>query len=482
MASQTAAAPVQVDPLEHDTIRQVAWRLMPVLMLGYFCAYLDRVNVGFAKLTMQNALGFSEAVFGFGAGVFFVGYFLAEIPSNLVLNKVGARKWIARILLTWGIISGLTAFVWNDWSFYGIRFLLGLAEAGFYPGIVLYLTWWFPSYYRSRMMGIFQSASVISLIVGPPVSAYLLTMHGWLGLQGWQWLFLIEALPAIIMSVVTWVLLTDRPKDARWLRPEQRSWLQQRLDSEQSQRESVHRFELGETMSNPRVWLLTLVYFGQNVSGYGLLFFLPTIVKSFGVSTIMNGVVSAVPFVFAAAAMIYWSLRSDKSGARTMYVASACLLSGAGLIACVFIGPEHPVWMMVVLILGIMGQSHHRADLLAAADGDVVGRRRGGRHRPDQRRGQPWRLPGALYVRADQGRDRRQRPHRAAGDRRGASDFGDHPRHPGTRPAAGAHSTQGRVGGVAVSLQPIVSAWWHATCAPATSRSTGRSSTHRSVA
>jgi MFS transporter, ACS family, tartrate transporter len=357
MASQTAtAAPAQLDPLEHETIRHVAWRLMPILMLGYFCAYLDRVNVGFAKLTMQHALGFSEAVFGFGAGVFFIGYFLAEIPSNLVLNRVGARKWIARILLTWGIISGMTAFVWNDWSFYGVRFLLGLAEAGFYPGIVLYLTWWFPSYYRSRMMGIFQSASVISLIIGPPVSAYLLTMDGWLGLQGWQWLFLVEAVPPIIMCIVTWVLLTDRPMDAHWLRPEQRTWLQQRLDSEQSQRESVHRFELGEAMSNPRVWMLTLVYFGQNVSGYGLLFFLPTIVKSFGVSTLMNGVVSALPFVFAAVAMIYWSRRSDRSGARTLYVASACLLSGAGLIACIFIGPEHPVWMMVVLILGIMGQ------------------------------------------------------------------------------------------------------------------------------
>jgi MFS transporter, ACS family, tartrate transporter len=357
MTLQTAAAAgAQLDHLEHETIRRVAWRLMPVLMLGYFCAYLDRVNVGFAKLTMQNALSISEAVFGFGAGVFFVGYFLAEIPSNLVLNRVGARKWIARILLTWGIISGLTAFVWNDWTFYGVRFLLGLAEAGFYPGIVLYLTWWFPSLYRSRMMGIFQSASVISLIVGPPVSAYLLTMDGLLGLQGWQWLFLVEAVPPIIMCIVTWVLLTDRPIDAKWLRPEQRSWLQQRLDSEQSQRESVHTFGLGETMANPRVWLLTLVYFGQNVSGYGLLFFLPTIVRSFGVSTLMNGVVSAIPFVFAAVAMIYWSLRSDRSGARTMYVASACLLSGVGLIACTFIGPAHPVWMMVVLILGIMGQ------------------------------------------------------------------------------------------------------------------------------
>ena len=179
MAQQPAiSTEPHVDPLERETIRRIAWRLMPLLMLGYFCAYLDRVNVGFAGLTMNKALGFSAAVFGFGSGVFFVGYFLFEIPSNLILNKVGARRWIARILLTWGIISALTAFVWNDWTFYTVRFFLGIAEAGFYPGIVLYLTWWFPSHYRSRMMGIFQSASVISLIIGPIVSSQLL-LHGW---------------------------------------------------------------------------------------------------------------------------------------------------------------------------------------------------------------------------------------------------------------------------------------------------------------
>jgi ACS family tartrate transporter-like MFS transporter len=344
------------DPLERETVNRVVWRLMPILMLGYFCAYLDRVNVGFAGLTMTKALGFSSAVFGFGGGVFFVGYFLAEIPSNLFLNRVGARRWIARILFTWGIISGLTAFVWNDWSFYGVRFLLGLAEAGFYPGIVLYLTWWFPSYYRSRMMAIFQSASVISLIVGPPVSAWLLTLDGTWGLAGWQWLFVVEALPPLVMCFVTWFLLTDDPKDALWLRPEQRSWLKTRLDSERARREAVHSYRLGEAMSNPRVWLLTLVYFGQNVSNYGLLIFLPQIVKAFGISTAMVGWVSALPFVFAAGAMIYWGFRSDHSGNRTLYVASACALCAAGLAACTFIGTGHPVWMMVALILGIMGQ------------------------------------------------------------------------------------------------------------------------------
>jgi MFS transporter, ACS family, tartrate transporter len=342
--------------LEQETIRRVAWRLMPLLMLGYFCAYLDRVNVGFAGLTMNKALGFSAAVFGFGSGVFFVGYFLAEIPSNLVLARVGARRWIARILLTWGIISGLTAFAWNDWSFYGVRFLLGVAEAGFYPGIVLYLTWWFPSAYRSRMQAIFQSASVISLIIGPPVSAELLRLDGVFGLQGWQWLFLVEAVPPIIMCFVTWIWLTDHPRDAAWLRPDQRNWLAKRIEDEDAQRDAVHRYELGEALRNPRVWLLTLVYFGQNVSNYGLLIFLPQIIKSFGISTQMTGLVSAIPFVFAAFAMIYWGYRSDRSGSRTAYVASACLLCAVGLGACIFIGTSQPVIMMVALILGVMGQ------------------------------------------------------------------------------------------------------------------------------
>jgi MFS transporter, ACS family, tartrate transporter len=357
MASQTvAAAEARIDPLERETIRRVAWRLMPLLMLGYFCAYLDRVNVGFAALTMNKALGFSAAVFGFGAGVFFVGYFLFEVPSNLILSKMGARRWIARILITWGIISGLTAFVWNDWSFYSIRFLLGLAEAGFYPGIILYMTWWFPSYYRSRMMGIFQSASVLSLIIGPIVSAQLLQLDGVLGFAGWQWLFLVEALPPVIMCVVILVWLTDRPRDAAWLRPDQRQWLEARIESERAQREAIKRFELGEALRNPRVWWLTLVYFGQNVSNYGLLIFLPQIIKAFGVSTSMTGLISAIPFVFAAFAMIYWGYHSDLNGERTKHVAAACLVCAAGLGVCILIGISHPAIIMIALIIGVMGQ------------------------------------------------------------------------------------------------------------------------------
>jgi nitrate/nitrite transporter NarK len=206
------------------------------------------------------------------------------------------------------------------------------------------------------MMALFQSASVVSLIIGPPVSAQLLRLDGWHGLQGWQWLFLAEALPPIVMAVVTLVMLTDRPDQARWLKPEQRSWLAGRLDEERAQREAIRRFGLAETLRNPRVWWLTLVYFGQNVSNYGLLIFLPQIVKAFGVSTAMTGVVSAVPFVFAAVAMVYWGWHSDRTGERVWHVAGACLVCALGLGACVFIGLGHPVLMMLALIVATMGQ------------------------------------------------------------------------------------------------------------------------------
>jgi MFS family permease len=346
---------------------------MPLLMLGYFCAYLDRVNVGFAALTMNKTLGFSNAVFGFGAGLFFVGYFLAEIPSNLLLNRFGARRWIARILITWGIISGLTAFIWNDWSFYSIRVLLGIAEAGFYPGVVLYLTWWFPSYYRTRMMALFVAASGISNIIGPPISAQLLNLDGLLGLLGWQWLFLTEAVAPIIMGVVMWFLLTDRPSQAAWLRADQRTWLTERLASEQMQREAVRKFSLREVFSHPKMWLMTVTYFGFNVSGYGLLMFMPLIVRGLGVSQTNTGWVSAIPYVCGLLAMAFFCIRSDRSGNRTLYCASACLLSAAGLTAGSLIGTSHPVLLMAVLCMGMMGQSSIAATFWALPSALLTG-------------------------------------------------------------------------------------------------------------
>ena len=295
-------------------------------------------------------------MFGFGAGLFFLGYFLGEIPSNLILNRVGARRWIARILITWGIIAALTGFVWNESSFYGIRFLLGLAEAGFYPGVLLYLTWWFPSYYRTRMMGIFQSASVISLFVGPPIGGLLLHMQGLLGLQGWQWLYIMEGLPPIIMCFVTWKLLTDRPHDAAWLTSEQRTWLQDRVNSEQAQREAVRKYSLGQAFGNPKMLLLTIAYVGQNGSAYGLVFFLPLIVKGLGISADWIGLVSALPYLCAFVAMIYWGYHSDLHGERTWHVAGAALVAAGGLAACVLIGVGHPVITMIALCVAMMGQ------------------------------------------------------------------------------------------------------------------------------
>jgi len=345
-----------VDPLEQETIRRVAWRLLPLVGIGYFCAFVDRSNIGMAAASMNQQLGFSNTVFGFGAGIFFLGYVLAEIPSNLILNMVGARRWLARIMMSWGIVAGLTAFVWNDWSFYGIRILLGLAEAGFFPGVILYLTWWFPSYYRARMNGVFCSAVVISLFIGPLLGGLLLRLDGALGLRGWQWLFIIEALPSVIIAVVTWQLLTDRPAEATWLRPDQKAWLVERLASERAQQEAVHKFSLAEAFYNPKIWLITLANFGQQMSSYAVIFFMPLIVKGLGVSTDMVGLVSALPYLFALGAMNYWGWHSDRTGDRTWHVVGAWAVCSAGMAACVIIGVDHPVLVMIALIVATMGQ------------------------------------------------------------------------------------------------------------------------------
>ncbi len=344
-----------IDPVERETMWRVGWRLMPLLMAGFFCAALDRANVGMAALTMNKQLGFSAAVFGFGAGVFFLGYFLAEIPSNLILHKVGARRWFARILITWGIVSGMTAFAWNDWSFYTVRFVLGVAEAGFFPGALLYLTWWFPSYYRTRMQGIFLSANMGALVIGPPIGGLLMQMDGIAGLFGWQWLFIIEAVPTVILSVVMWQLLTDRPADATWLAENQRTWLVERLASERTQREAVRKYTLIEGLLDPKVLLITLAYFTHQMSNYGLTFFMPLIVRGLGVPSGLIGLVAAIPFVFAIVAMVSWSWHSDLTGDRVGHACWAWVLCGSGLAVCILLGGSHPALTMVALTLASMG-------------------------------------------------------------------------------------------------------------------------------
>jgi ACS family tartrate transporter-like MFS transporter len=350
-----AALTPAIEPIEAETMRRVSRRLIPLLMVCYFAAYLDRVNVGFAALTMNKALGMSAEIFGIGSGIFFLGYFLFEVPSNLILEKVGARRWIARILITWGIISAATAFVTGTWSFLAVRFLLGLGEAGFYPGIILYLTWWFPASYRSRIIGIFMTAIPISIVTGSLVSSQILRLGDWGGLSSWQWLFILEAAPAIIMGFVVMVYLTDSPDKAEWLEPAQRTWLAGRLADERGAKEAVKHYSLAETMRHPRVWLLTLVYFGQNVSGYGLVIFLPQIVSRFGVGVGLNGLISALPFAAAAVAMVWWGTHADRANEHRLHTAAAAFLNFAGLAVCIFL--NDPLFMMVAIILSQMGQS-----------------------------------------------------------------------------------------------------------------------------
>jgi MFS family permease len=344
-----------ITDLERQTMARVARRLLPMLMACYFIAYLDRVNVGFASLTMNKALGFTSSVYGFGGGIFFLGYFIFEVPSNILLSKVGARTWIARILVTWGIVSACTALVSGPTSFWSVRFILGIAEAGFFPGIILYLTWWFPSYYRSRFVGWFMAAIPLSNILGSLVSGPILNMDGLLGIAGWQWLFVMEALPAIILGPFFWWYMTDRPADAHWLEPDQRAWLVARLEAERTQRESIRHYSLGQALLDKRVLLLSLVYFGGTFSGYGIVLFQPQIVHRLAAGFGMTGLINAIPYVFAACAMILWGRHSDHTGERPKHVAIAYAVGGLGLIATSLM--MDPIMTMAMLVVAAMGQS-----------------------------------------------------------------------------------------------------------------------------
>ncbi|SFM78981.1 MFS transporter [Methylobacterium pseudosasicola] len=317
--------------LEQATMRKVAWRLVPFICLLYFIAFIDRVNIGFAALTMNKDLGFSSSVFGFGAGVFFVGYFLFEVPSNIILDKVGARIWIARVMITWGLISGGFAFITGETSFYVMRFLLGAAEAGFFPGIILYLSYWFPVRYRAGVVSLFMAAAPVSVMLGSPLSSALLAMDGILGLHGWQWMFIIEAIPAVILGVVVLFYMTDRPEKAKWLTDGQRGWLVAEMNAERASKQVAAKHSLMSGLADPRVLALALVYFGTSAGLYTLGIWSPQIIKGFGLSTMEVGLLNAVPPTLAVIAMILWARHSDKTGERTWHVFIACLVAAAGL-------------------------------------------------------------------------------------------------------------------------------------------------------
>jgi MFS transporter, ACS family, tartrate transporter len=350
------------DDIEAATIARIAWRFIPFLILCYFVAYLDRVNVGFAKLTMDTDLGLSETAYGFGAGVFFLAYFLFEVPSNVIMDRVGARVWIARIMLSWGIVSGAMAFIPNiahavglsaEHTFYLLRILLGFAEAGFFPGIIFFLTLWFPACYRARIVGYFMAAIPLSLAIGSPVSAALLGFDGAGGLRGWQWLFISEALPATVLAVVTFFYLTDRPAEAGWLDDDQRGWLKRRLEAEDARREQVSPGGVLASLYDPRVLALALVYFGAVACNYGVAFWLPTIVKGFGLTIAMTGWINAIPYVVGFFGMIWWGMRSDQKGERTMHVAIALAVAAIGIGVSAFL--TDPVSKMIALTIGAFG-------------------------------------------------------------------------------------------------------------------------------
>jgi MFS transporter, ACS family, tartrate transporter len=337
-----------VDRLEQETMRRVFWRLMPFLILAYLLCYIDRVNVGFASLQMNKAVGIDPKTYGLGAGIFFIGYFILEVPSNLALARFGARTWIARIMLSWGVISAAFALIGGPTSYLVLRFLLGAAEAGFFPGVILYLTYWFPSEYRAKIIGIFMVAIPVAGLVGSPVSGAILGMDGVLGLGGWQWIFLLEAAPTIILGCLTYILLTDRPSEARWLAPDQQRWLIAKLDAESKRAPRVRHESVWKVLSNGTVLIMALVYAGAAGASTALSLWMPQLVKSFGLSNFNTGLVNAVPFGIAAVWMILWGRSSDRSGERVWH--NALPLGWMALAMVATFWATGSLWAMIPLL------------------------------------------------------------------------------------------------------------------------------------
>jgi ACS family tartrate transporter-like MFS transporter len=348
---EQAAGPAVAAVDAAQVLAKVRQRLIPFLFLLYIVAYLDRINVGFAALQMNQALGFSPTTYGFGAGIFFLSYVLFEVPSNVILARVGARVWIARIMITWGIVSSAMMFVRGAQGFYTLRFLLGLAEAGFFPGIIFYLTRWFPVRERARTIAAFMTATLIAGVVGGPISGALLSFHGRGGLAGWQWLFLLEGLPAVVLGIVVLKVLTERPEEAAWLTSAERATLVACL------REDAHARRAETTagaLANRRTWLLAVVYFTIPVTLYGIGFWLPQILKTVsGGSDFAVGLLSAVPYAAGAIAMVIVGRHSDRTGERRWHIVISALIGAAGLAAST--ASTGVVWSVLTLSIAMLG-------------------------------------------------------------------------------------------------------------------------------
>ncbi|MCA4133335.1 MFS transporter [Arthrobacter sp. M4] len=342
--------------LGERTLRKVRRRLMPLIVLLYFIAYLDRNNVGFAKLTMSEDIGLSAAAYGLGAGIFFLGYAILEVPSNAGMYRFGARKWLARILITWGLFAAAMALVNGEASYNIIRFLLGAAEAGFFPAILFYLTLWFPAAQRVTVLGIFILAQPISNALGAPVSGLLLQMDGILGLHGWQWLYIIEGIPAVLLGILTPILMTDKPRDAKWLADDEREWLATTMDAELAQKSAKghHNFLAG--LKDKRTLVYSALYFGLVCGIYGLGLWMPTIIAALGkFSTTEVGFITLIPYAVAAVFVYWWSKRADKTGKRAWHASASMILAGVGLVAAGYLLPVNAVLAMAGLVVSAMG-------------------------------------------------------------------------------------------------------------------------------
>lgn len=362
-SSAHGPAPADASPLssteQRALLARMTRRLIPLLFVCYVIAYIDRINIGFAKLQLQDVLGVDAAVFnsvyGLGAGLFFIGYFIFEVPSNLILHRVGARIWIARIMVVWGLISMGFMFLNGVTFFYVMRFLLGVAEAGFFPGIILYLTYWFPARERARTIALFALGGVVAGVVGSPISGKLLELDGLAGLAGWQWLFLIEGFPAVVLGVVVLCVLPNGPHQARWLSDRERAWIRERLAEEASQAGAAGSHRLKDALLSGRVWLLCLMYFLMNVGGYGYELWLPTIVKEFsGSSNTVVGLINAVPYFIAGVAMVIYGRHSDRHDERRGHVAVAAAVSAVGFVLAALL--KNPWLAMAGLTLAFAGQ------------------------------------------------------------------------------------------------------------------------------
>lgn len=335
--------------MEKAVISKIGWRFVPLMVTAAFLAYLDRVNVSFAALTMNADIGLSAAAYGFGAGVFFITYVVLEVPSNIILERVGARRWLARIMLTWGVISLCMIFVRGETSFYIVRALLGVAEAGLYPGVVFFLSTWFPAEYRARIGGFFWLSIPLSTVIGAPVSGLILGLDGVLGLRGWMWLFVLEALPTILLSFVLLRVITDRPAEATWLSTDERTWLVQRMAAEHPNQHADAHCPMA-ALREPRALALALglVCFGSVIINYGVSFFLPQIVKGFGLSNSMVGVVTALPYAAALIGIPAFGYLSDITNSRRGCAAAAVILCGVCLVTSTFFAA--PVYKMTAIV------------------------------------------------------------------------------------------------------------------------------------